>query len=166
MSVASQFPNRFYNTSIPNALEEFDAPVVLTINPGGMTDSSFYKVKAPKNLMFVRYRANMWNTDLAQEACDYYEDQGVSFMLTFMAYHDINAIPKDWRDYYVYKKRTLNKYWAITYLGFDYIKALVAGGFVYTCGSVEQSGNHKTLCMTCGNCIREYYNTMERMKHE
>jgi len=42
--LTNQHSMRFFDTSIPYNLERFPAPVVLTINPGKMTDEKFYEV--------------------------------------------------------------------------------------------------------------------------
>ena len=38
------FDHFFFNTSIPKNLSEYPGPVVLTVNPAGITDKSFMKV--------------------------------------------------------------------------------------------------------------------------
>ena len=66
-------------------LERFDAPVVVTVNPSKMTDKSFHKLDPiPRNLMFVRFRINTWNTGLAARAIDYYTALKVPVILTLM----------------------------------------------------------------------------------
>jgi hypothetical protein len=131
-----------------------------------MTDDSFYKIeKPPANLMFVRFRSNVWNTDLACEAADFYSERNIPVVLTFMAYHELTSVLTDYQKYYAYTKRTLNPYWALTYSGFEWITGLAFGDRVFTCGRVGKDSKHITLCRDCGNCIREYYNTIERMKN-
>jgi hypothetical protein len=163
------YPRRFYNTSIPKDLDKFDAPVVLTLNPGRKTDSSFHRVDpVPPNLMFCRFRTNTWNWGLAGEAARYYEDRGVPLVLTFMAYFETaeEAIPEPHRHNYVFRKRTLNSYWAITTDAWR----RVMGAFepfkrVYSCGHVEgELGD--TKCRFCGNCLREFFATNERMREQ
>ena len=98
----------------PENLEAYDAPVVLTINPGKMTDIGFYRIHT-NNLMFVRFRANTWNKKLQQQAIQYYAEYQTTIVLTFMAYFETaNKIPQDHRINYIFRKRTLNHYWAIT----------------------------------------------------
>jgi hypothetical protein len=166
MHDTEKYKHKFYNTSIPNGIEEFNAPVVLTINPNNMTDDSFYKIdKPPVNLMFVRFRSNTWNIELACDAADFYEKRNIPLILTFMAYNELLSIPIDYQKDYIRAKRTLNEYWCITYAAFRYIITLINSHMVYTCGRVTNDNKHSTLCMHCGNCIREYYNTKERMKN-
>ena len=63
------YEDAFFNTAIPKNLENFPGPVVLTINPGDMTDKDFYKLDTiPLNLMFIRFRTNTWNLDLLKQA--------------------------------------------------------------------------------------------------
>ena len=59
----------FFNTSIPNNLAGYGRPVVLTVNPGEMTDEDAHLVRPiPDNLMFVRFRTNTWNTKSASSS--------------------------------------------------------------------------------------------------
>ena len=157
---AEHFPMHFFNTSIPEDLGKFDAPVVLTVNPGKTTDKRWYKLpEIPDNLMFVRIRANMWNRISTAGIIDYYSSRGVAVVLTFMAYYK-NDIPEEYKPYYSWKKRTLNSYWV---LGQDGVKEILGpledNPFVYTCGV-----KGRFECMFCGNCVREYHNAMERMR--
>jgi len=155
---------KFYNTSIPKRLENFVDPVVLTINPGKMTDIEFYKVDPiPKNLMFVRIRTNMWNLfSVVLPAVRYYTEREVPVVLTFMAYYDTrDKIPLEFRDSYVFKKRTLNSYYVITNGGWDLIMAEFRNNkYVHSCG--KNADTHP--CKFCGNCLREYFATVERIR--
>jgi hypothetical protein len=157
-----KYPMRFYNTSIPENLEKFSPfPVVLTINPGKMTDRAFHKLNPiPENLMFVRFRANVWNRALGLEAVKYYTKIPIPIIFTFVAYYT-EKVPKDYKDYYTYKKRTLNSYWAIKSEAWNMIMSRYKdNAYVYTCGK-----NANTFaCHRCGNCLREYFATMEYMK--
>lgn len=162
IETAKKYKDYFFNTSMPTDLEEFNAPVVLTINPNLLTDSGFHKVKKTNNLMFVRIRTNMWNiNDVITPAIKYYSDMKVPIILTFMAYY-LQQIPTDFESCYEYKIRTLNSYYVLKQkyieLVMDYFKS---NPYVYTCG---YKGQH--ACTFCGNCIREYYNTKERMRNE
>lgn len=160
-----QFQNKFYNTSLPVRLGEFDAPVVLTINPGMMTDCKCYQLqKIPPNLMFVRFRTNTWNLNILDLAVKHYTKRKVPVVLTFMAYHKEESIPEKERVYYRYRKRTTNSYWAITTSAWDKIMSRYKYNYyLYSCGIVEgELGT--SACSRCGNCIREYFNTKERMR--
>ena len=170
------YPFKFYNTSKVGSFSKFDAPVVLTINPGEMTDNGFYKLRAiPENLMFMRFRTNTWNLELLDKAVDFYTKQNrlsarnVPIVLTFMAYYgdeqvDNVNIPTIKRSDYIYRKRTSNNYWAITTHAWDYVMSLYRHNkWVYSCGKIEgEQGD--THCARCGNCVREYFVTMERMR--
>jgi len=156
---ARQFKNYFFNTSVNYELDKFSAPVVLTINPSNSTDINFQKVEPiPQNLMFVRFRTNMWNVGLLDKAVLYYSKKEIPIVITFMAYYSDN-IPKEYKSSYIWKKRTLNSYWV---LRIDEINRIMEtykeNQYVYSCGI---KGQHS--CKFCGNCIREYYNTKERM---
>lgn len=157
------YPLRFFNTAIPKDLGGFPGPVVLTLNPGKMTDKRFFKLKnIPPNLMFVRFRANMWNRELAGEAVDYYTSRNVPVVMTFMAYFKL-SVPKAHLRHYVFRKRTTNNYWAITSEAwFKFMYSFRFEPLVYSCGHVEgELGN--TKCKHCGNCLREFFATRERM---
>lgn len=159
--IAKAYKMHFFNTAIPAALGDFDAPVILTINPGKMTDMEWHKLPdVPDNLMFVRIRTNMWNLlEVVDHAVEYYTKLGVAVVLTFMAYYT-EKIPEENKGCYEWKKRTLNSYWvpkqwAIERVMEDYIR----NPFVYSCGV---KGRYE--CMFCGNCVREYFNAMDRLE--
>lgn len=158
--VARQYDMYFFNTAIPSDLERFSAPVVLTVNPGKMTDNHPFRVSPiPDNLMFVRVRTNVWNLDsVVKPAIDFYTGQGVAVVLTFMAYYT-EKISEANKDCYEWKKRTLNSYWvlkqwAIERIMDDYRR----NPFVYSCGIKD-----RYECTFCGNCVREYFNAMDRL---
>lgn len=156
----SCYRQRFFNTAIPKL--NFPDPVVLTINPGWMTDVNFYRVDpVPFNLMFIRFRTNLWNLDLCDEVVKKYtEDCGVPVVLTFMAYHEP---PTDMTGY-VYRQRTLNAYYAITTDAWRKVMARYEDNpLVYSCSKIEGERG-KSGCKYCGNCVREYHNTIERMR--
>lgn len=162
---AKQFDDYFFNTSMPKDLEKFSGPVVLTVNPGKMTDNDFYKIgKKPVNLMFVRVRTNTWNLEnVVNPAISYYTQREVPVVLTFMAYFD-TKIKQGYEYDYVFRKRTLNSYYAIITASWKIIMEMYRyNPWVYSCGKIEGEKGI-TKCSRCGNCIREYYNTKERMK--
>lgn len=162
MDATQRYSQRFYNTSIPDSLDKFDAPVVLTVNPGQMTDTDIHRVDPiPLNLMFVRVRANTWNQSrVVDEAVLFYGGK-VPIVLTFMAYFK-NKIPQDYSDSYILRKRTSNEYWAITTDAWrKYMARYEDNKWVYSCGKIEGERG-TTACRFCGNCLREYFATMER----
>jgi len=161
----NKFPLKFYNTAFPSLESFLHAPVVLTINPGSMTDKVFYRVKpTPQNLMFVRFRTNTWNLDLLDDAVDFYSEMEVPIVLTFMAYFT-QSIPGLHKQHYTFRKRTLNSYWAITTLTWETImRKFKYNKWVHSCGKIEgEKGT--TACRHCGNCLREFFATMERMSN-
>jgi len=152
----------FFNTSSPHGLERYKAPVVLTLNPGEMTDKSFHKLDPiPQNLMFVRFRANAWNKWLLREAVEYYTWRKVPVVITYMAYFfDSEKVEAAKETHYLFQKRTLNAYWVIPeYKRHEIEEAFEDNALVYTCG---YKGTHQ--CARCGNCLREYFATMERLR--
>ena len=164
MGIAEHYPMYFYNTAIPKDLEGFNAPVVLTVNPGKLTDKSAYYVDPiPENLMFVRFRANTWNIELAHEVVSYYSEREVPIILTFMRYYK-KTVKKEHESSYIFRKSTLNSYWAITTSAWEYVMSLFKyNKWVYSCGKIEgEKGT--TACRHCGNCLREYFATIERMR--
>ncbi|MBI4812769.1 hypothetical protein HY798_05055 [Candidatus Falkowbacteria bacterium] len=166
---AKPYKKKFYNTSIPKDLENFDAPVVLTINPAQMTDTKAYLLDPiPKNLMFVRVRVDAWNIELVKDVVTHYCAREVPIVLTFMAYYSEKEIPKRHRKNYILRKRTLNSYCAITTAAWVEIMSIFRfkyNRWVYSCGKIEgEMGT--TACRHCGNCLREYFATMERTRNE
>ena len=167
------YAHRFYNTAIPKL--DFDGPVVLTVNPGDMTDKDFHKIdEPPKNLMMVRARVNAWNQELIDEIVKLYTSKDVPVILTFMAYHSVKSIPdytgtlpgasKYYRECYVERVRTSKSYWAITTEAWrDIMNRYENNKWVHSCGKIEgELGD--THCRFCGNCLREYFATMERLR--
>ena len=173
MEATRKYPMKFYNTSIANLLH-FDEPVVLTINPGEMTDKEWHELeKIPKNLMFVRIRTNMWNLNtVVKPAVLYYTERSVPVVLTFMAYYDTQdkiqiktfRYKRKLEQAYVFRKRTINSYNAITTIAWEYImEHFKYNKWVHSCGKIEgEKGD--THCRFCGNCLREYFATIERMR--
>jgi hypothetical protein len=165
------YKDRFYNTSIPNRIDCFDGPVVLTVNPGKQTDKDIHKPYVScNNLMFVRVRVNTWNLHLVEETLDFYnrlvpkEENKVPVVLTFMAYYSEESIPLEHRKNYIYRKRTLNSYYAITTDAWKTImNKYEETPFIYSCGKVEGERG-KTGCKYCGNCLREYYRVKEKLR--
>jgi hypothetical protein len=163
---AMKYQDVFFNTAIPWQLETFSRPYVLTVNPGKLTDVAYNQVKATKNMMFVRIRTNTWNLEnVVDPAVKYYTEQGVPVILTFMAYYAEESIPEKERAFcYIQRKRTLNSYWAITTEAWREIMARYQdNNLVYSCGHIEGEKG-KSGCKHCGNCLREYYSTKERMR--
>ena len=159
------YQHKFYNTSIPNDLRRFYAPVVLTINPGKMTDTDWHKLlDIPKNLMFVRIRANTWNINtVIFPAIKYYTLRDVPVVLTFMAYYDtVDKIPENYRRDYEFTKRTLNSYYCIIPEMWEGIMNYFKyNKLVHSCG--KDANTHD--CKFCGNCLREYFKTKEVMRN-
>jgi hypothetical protein len=161
LAATERYPMKFFNTALPGAVSRLPGPVVLTVNPGGMTDVSWHKVAPiPKNLMFVRFRTNTWNLDLCDAVVQYYSAREVPIVLTFMAYYTGRVVD----DGYVSRKRTLNEYQAITTAAWrNVMRRYQNVKWVHSCGKIEgETGD--TKCRFCGNCLREYFATKERMR--
>lgn len=158
---ASKYQMYFFNTALSEDLEKFSAPVVMTINPGNLTDKFPFRIDPiPDNLMFVRVRTNVWNLDnVVKPAVEYYTKQGVVVVLTFMAYYT-EKIPEANKGCYEWKKRTLNSYWVLKQWAVDRtMDDYKQNPHVYSCGV---KGRYE--CMFCGNCVREYFNAMDRLR--
>ncbi|MBU1915930.1 hypothetical protein KKC47_02270 [Patescibacteria group bacterium] len=160
MAAADQYEHVFFNTSIPKDLAGFGRPVVLTVNPGKKTDRNAHLLTPPPtNLMFVRFRTNTWNLELCDRVVGHYAAHGIPTVLTFMAYYT-ESVPKDHAQHYTFRQRTLNSYWVITPAAWDKVLTRYAGNqWVYPCG--KDANTFK--CHRCGNCLREYFATLERM---
>jgi hypothetical protein len=159
-----KFKMKFYNTSIPR-FEKFKDPVVLTVNPSGRTDTSpFLLEKKPINLMFVRIRTNMWNLEnVVDKAVEHYSKLEVPIVLTFLAYFN-KAVPEQYKENYIFRKRTMNSYFAITTAAWEKVMSRYKyNRWVYSCGKVEGEKGI-TGCRFCGNCHREFFVTLERIK--
>lgn len=159
-----QFPRKYYNTAIPKNFSWFDAPVVFTINPGKMTDKSFWELESKDldNLMYVRFRTNTWNLEITDKAVDYYTSREIPVVLTFMAYfHTIDHIPKKHRKFYINRSRTSNVYTAITTDAWRNVMMRYEDNkWVDSCGKIE--GERGTsACRFCGVCIKHYMAAME-----
>lgn len=167
MSLTAKYPMKFYNTSIPHEIGGFDAPVVLTVNPAKRTDGvPILLEKIPKNLMFVRVRTNTWNIhEAVYPAIEYYSEREIPIILTFMAYYKkIPSYARDFEKNYTFRKRTLNSYYAITTAAWRRVMEMFQDNiWVYSCGKIEGEKG-KTACRHCGNCLREYFATMEKMR--
>lgn len=180
IAAAKDYPHKFYNTAIPDHIAKFDAPVVLTVNPAHKTNGSFWAVEViPKNLMFVRVRTNTWNLDVVDQVVEYYttnEENSTPVVLTFMAYFE-GLAPASTRKSsqeqlaayhsdYVWRKRTTNSYYAITTEAWERVMARYQyNPWVHSCGKIEGEKG-VTACRHCGNCLQEYFVTMERMRNE
>lgn len=162
IEAAKQYSNVFFNTSIPKDLASFNSPVVLTVNPGKLTDlvPNTKDIPEPtKNLMFVRVRVNSWNLPAVDKYIEFYTSKNVPVVLTFLGFYQ-EPIPESHKQNYEFKKRTLNSYYVInqtTY--YSIVNKYIDNPLVYTCGKYNTYS-----CSRCGNCIREYFNTLERCK--
>jgi len=159
IETASIYKDVFFNTSYLNL--NFPGPVVLTINPGEMTNVGFYEVNPiPKNLMFVRARVNLWNQDIIHQICGYYSSKKVPIVLTYMRYYEQESIPKEYQWAYLRQKHILNTYYSLPKENMwnNYVEFHTIYLNTYLCGTRWSS-----LCEKCGNCVREYHNTKERM---
>lgn len=151
------YPNKFYNTANPESvpiLEKY-GPVVLTINPGEMTDHDFYMPdgKLIRDLMFVRFRANMWNQDLLKQAVDKWCGWEVPIVITFMRYYNERSI-QDSHAFYSKKAHILNPSWSVNQAGWEEIcKPYRDSPLVSTCGANAK----EHACRYCGVCLREYW---------
>ena len=161
---AMRYPRKFFNTSFPIDLAGFPGPVVLTANPNRMTYTDFHKIeKPPPNLMFVRARTCTWNLPLVRDIVNWYTSRDVVVVLTFLAYF-LEDVPDDHKKNYEARKRVLNEYSAITTEAWKNVMLAFFNNIrVYSCGKIE-GVKDGTKCRWCGNCLREYHATTERMR--
>jgi len=168
ISTTYKWPNKFYNTSRPDSIKCLSkhGPVVLTLNPSTMTDCSFYNSNifdkyglVDENIMFVRFRANMWNQSLLRNAVKVWcTNHNIPLVITHMRYYDNEPKKHGYSDMYTYKKHVLNSYWSINKIGWDYIYDPYAENpLVSTCGFSYSS----FLCKHCGVCLREYWRSID-----
>ena len=157
---------KFYNTAqLATNWDILDAPFVLTVNPSKTTDVSFYHVPPPmpRHLMFVRVRTNTWNLDIVRSAVAYYTNWEVPVVLTFMAYYNTTDKypPHGHASHYTERVRTKNSYKAITFEAWKFVmKQFELNRNVHSCGREGVASG----CRYCGNCLREYFTTMERLR--
>jgi hypothetical protein len=161
LQAAAVYGHVFFNSSIPHDLDGFPGPVVLTVNPSDMTDMSAHLLDPiPRNLMFVRVRTNTWNLAVVQQVVEHYATKQVPVMINFMAYYK-EVVRPGHENNYTFRKRTLNSYWVITpEAARKIMQPYQDNPYVYACGK-----DVKTFaCHRCGNCLREYFATKERLK--
>jgi len=160
LRMTAPYQRKFFNTSMPIDLAGFRDPVVLTDNPGTMTDTDAHFVDlVPPNLMFVRFRVNLWNLEICDRVVEYYTSRGVPVVLTAMAYYRKKVVAGH-EDDYVFKRRTLNSYHVLKPEAAAKIMARYAANpLVFSCGT--------TLidypCRNCNKCELLYYRTMRRL---
>lgn len=167
MELTEAYHHKFYNTSVGDPGAFGMNPVVFTINPGNKTDFDFHRLSenACTNIMFVRVRANLWNGNTVIEpACKYYGQLRVPIVLTFMRYYDLNHIPSMYRPYYHLQYHLKNPAHSL-YSG-DAYNIFLSYSYryprVYVCGEKPLEGGN--LCVNCGNCLREYFRTANKLK--
>jgi len=86
------------------------------------------------------------------------------FKMKLMNYYK-QIIPKDHLVHYEKKQRILNVSWSLKYSTWKFLMSRYNfNPLVHSCG-VEGLTTESKLCKNCGNCLREYFNTMERMKN-
>lgn len=92
----------------------------------------------------------------------YYSEREVPIVLTFMRYYRL-SLPEAHAHYYTFRKNIQNSYWKIARDGWEMVMGRYKNdSWVYSCGSEGEGGNF--LCSHCGNCLREYFATMERLQ--
>ena len=161
------YNHKFYDSSVPVHIPDFPGPIVITVNPGKMRDVAFHKIKdpIPDNLMFVRVLATTWNKSIRDKAIEYYTSRKVPVVLTwFRFWETAYEMPEqDWCAY-EYRKHVTNEYWAIKNWAWKIeMEQYENNDYVFSCGKAEGEG-HDSRCRFCGNCLREYFTTLERME--
>jgi hypothetical protein len=81
-----------------------------------------------------------------------------------MAYYDDQPKERGYEKDYIYRKRTMNSYYAITSDAWESVMNKYRyNKYVFNCGKAEgEKGS--SGCKFCGNCAREYGNTMDRIQ--
>jgi hypothetical protein len=158
LKIAKRFDDFFFNTSIPEL--GFPGPVVFTCN-SEKTNERAVIVKAPLNLMFVRFRTNTWNLDLAESVITAYEKQKIPIVLTFMRYKNEERIPLQSRDNYEKKKNVTNPYFMLK----RDVRQVIIDCFKEKYSNVHQCGTYESsYCKDCNNCENFYYETLKKIK--
>ena len=164
--VSERYGHVFFDTANPVDLAAYPGPVVLTVNPGAMADTRFYRLSGyPMNLMMVRAQANTWNLSAVDDIVDLYTSDDIPVVLTFLAYpKKWRCIPEDHHSNYTEWKRMSNPYMAITTDAWRAVMSRYRDNIlVSSCGKIEgERGSGK--CRYCGVCLREYFATSERMR--
>ena len=75
-----------------------------------------------------------------------------------------DEIPSQYKKYYSFKKKIINSYWMLNEKGWKMVKKDIIdkNDLVSTCGT--EGANPKFLCSDCGNCLKHYFSTVERLK--
>tara|TARA_Y100000310_G_C20563218_1_gene754122 strand:- start:11 stop:733 length:723 start_codon:yes stop_codon:yes gene_type:complete len=157
ISTTSRYKDKFYNTSIGTLF--FKKPTILTIN-GKDTDETYIETRDIRGdlntLMAIRFRVNLWNIGLCEDAINTYRGDGIGapFLLTDMRYNNIASIPKEFRKWYEYKEHISNSYYSLNKKGLDILFTYLMRYFnVYWCGNPFTKS---TLCEDCFLCEHFY----------
>lgn len=149
----------FRNFTEKHDVTYHDIPSVLTVNASHLSDWAYVKLtEIPKQLMYVRVIVNTWNLDLVHSVVHWYISKKVPVVLSFAKYEDYGSIPVFHQDdYFLSDGKWIIKVsaWLLVMVRFN------KDPRVYSCG---QSGL-SDKCSDCGHCIREYYNTIERLSN-
>lgn len=149
-----KYSNKFYNTSLPNF--DFPAPVVFTCNGREL----LLIEEGLDNVMFVRVRTSIFQLEEVDIAVEHYlEKHKIPVVLTFMRYYNGSIIPKEYKNYFVFKKHILNSYWCHTVDAHLEILERYKGKGVRMCGTPVSS-----YCCDCRNCELLYWEFFKRNK--
>lgn len=149
-----QYVDKFYNTAIPKF--EFPGPVVLTVNPQHNTKPCLIH-DPPPNLMFVRVRAGIWDTDVVEQVWNWYKNYNVPVVVTFMRYYNSDLIPKEHKGSYTWKQHITNAYHVLKPEDMVLFMEHFKGKGVLMCGTPYSS-----FCVDCGNCEALYWRCKRR----
>lgn len=160
-----QYPKRFFNTSLPGL--GFPDPVVFTVNPReefrALLPEDFMCIEyVISKLMFVRIRVSSTNLGYVAQAAEEWGKIGVSVLLTFMRYYDVEEYNKQNSIFYENRKSIINEYWCPTPT-FMCATLLFIRQFnpeTRMCGTPESS-----YCKDCNDCEFYYYVAKERMNN-
>ena len=147
----------FHNVIRSKEISNTNYPAVLTVNPDNVVNWGYMKLQnIPPNLMYIRVNTNTWNISIVHGAVHWYVSKKVPVVLLFVAYKNKDSIPGFNQDDYYLK----DGYWRIKFSVWILIMSrFKKDPLVYSCGQEGLSDE----CEHCGNCVREYFNTMERL---
>jgi hypothetical protein len=159
LRATAQYKKKFYNTSLP--MFDFPGPVVFTCN-GRNTDLSFLCVtEGLWNVMMVRFRTNLWNLELLDDAVAYYAyERNIPVTITFMRYSKCESIPHEFRHEYELRIHVFNQYYCLKKEAQQDIVDIykTPTNMISMCGTLESS-----FCKDCGRCEWAYNRFMGRI---
>lgn len=172
IAAAAPYRRVFFCTAIPENLERFPGPVVLTVNRQDENNAVYLLSNPPPNVMFVRVRVSPWETTVQQAVDHYWKEYGIPVVFTFMRYVGPDKIPLEYRsDYIPGKVNVQNAYWCPKpemimriMAEFKAGSARMGGSRHMGCGVRMCGTPWSSMCADCGNCEFLYWQSMRKLK--